>query len=73
MFKFFDMISSFLETIVNAVVSAVQIIVYLFAQIGQGIAYTVTCAAYLPSFISGFCIVVFSLALVLTIIQLIRG
>ena len=73
MFKFFDMISGFIETIVNSVVSAVRIVVYLFDMITSGLAYTVSCVAYMPAFISGFCIVVFSLALIWTVIQLIRG
>lgn len=73
MFKFFDMISGFIETIVNSVVSAIRIVVYLFDMITSGLAYTVSSVAYMPAFISGFCIVVFSLALIWTVIQLIRG
>lgn len=73
MFKFFDMISRFIETIVNAVVGAIKIVIYLFDLLGSGIAYSIACAAYMPPFLSGFCVVVFTLALVWTLYVLIRG
>lgn len=69
MFKFFDVIVSFLEHIVNMVLSFFKIIVYVFGFIAQGLTYMFTCIAFLPTFIQAFLIVIIAYSVLITILN----
>lgn len=69
MFKFFDIIVSFLEHIVNMVLSLFKIIVYVFGFIAQGFTYMFTCVAFLPEFLQAFLIVIVAYSVLITVLN----
>lgn len=73
MFKFFDMLTGFIEVIVNQVINLVKQIVYFFAFITQGSLYLGSVIAVLPAFITVFCSAVIAFAVFRAVIDLVRG
>lgn len=69
MFKFFDVIISLIEHVVNMVLSSFKIIIYVFGFIGQGLAYMFSCVALLPAFIQAFLIVIIAYSVLITVLN----
>lgn len=73
MFKFFDMLTGFIEIIVQQVIDLLKQIVYFFTFITQGSLYLGSVIAVLPAFIAVFCSAVLGFALFRAVIDLLRG
>lgn len=69
MFKFFDMITGFITTIVDMVLNTFKMLVYIFGFILQGFTYLFTCIAMLPSFIQAFIFVIVAYSVIITILN----
>ena len=73
MFKFFDMITDFIDIIVNLVINSIKQIVYLFTFITQGSLYLGTVVALLPTFISVSVSAIVGFAVIRDVLDYIRG
>lgn len=73
MFKFFDMITDFIDIIVNLVITSIKQIVYLFTFITQGSLYLGTVVALLPTFISVSVSAIVGFAVIRAVLDYIRG
>lgn len=69
MFKFFDIIVSFIGTIVDMVISMFEMIIYVFTFIAQGVVYIFACFGYLPSWVQPFVFAVVGYVLIVTILN----
>lgn len=69
MFKFFDFITGLVETLVNLFVSAVEMVLYIFGFIAQGIVYIGTCIYYLPSWVAPFVLAVTAYITIITVMN----
>ena len=73
MFKFFDMITDFIDIIVNLVITSIKQIVYLFTFITQGSLDLGTVVALLPTFISVSVSAIVGFAVIRAVLDYIRG
>lgn len=73
MFKFFDMITDFIEIIVNLVITSIKQIVYIFTFITQGSLYLGTVVSLLPTFISVSVSAIVGFAVIRAVLDYIRG
>lgn len=69
MFNFFDSFIQFLQTIVDLIVSGLEIIAYLITYIVQGFGYLFVCFSYLPTFCRPFVMAVTSFVIILTVVN----
>jgi len=69
MFKFFDVIVSVLETVVNMVLSLFEIIIYVFTFIAQGFFYIGACIELLPAWVAPFVLTIVSYSIIITILN----
>ena len=69
MFKFFDIIISFLETVVSFIGNMFLTILYVIDFIFEGIFYVFTIVAYLPPWVMAFVIAVISFSVILFLIN----
>ena len=73
MFKFFDMITDFIEIIVNLVITSIKQIFYIFTFITQGSLYLGSVVALLPTFISVSVSAIVGFAVIRAVLDYIRG
>lgn len=69
MFKFFDTIIAFLQTIVNFIGNFILTIIYVIDFIFEGVIYTFTIIAYLPPWVMAFVVAVISFSVIMFIIN----
>lgn len=69
MFKFFDTLISFLQTIVTFVASFMLTIIYVISFVLKGVVYVFTIIAYLPPWVMAFVVAVIGFSVVLFIIN----
>lgn len=69
MFKFFDVIINLISTLVDLVLKAFQIIIYVFQFIGQGWVYMQTISVVIPAWVTVFVVVAFAYIVIITIIN----
>ena len=69
MFKFFDTIISFLQTIVNFIGNSILTIIYVIDFIFEGVIYVFTIIAYLPPWILAFVVAVISFSVIMFLIN----
>ena len=69
MFKFFDAILSFVETIVSFIWDMVQLLITVVVNITRAVAWLFLCIGYLPPWLTAFIIVPVSLAVIFQIIN----
>ena len=69
MFKFFDTIISFLQTIVNFIGNTILTIIYVIDFIFEGVIYVFTIIAYLPPWVMAFVIAVISFSVIMFLIN----
>ena len=69
MFDFFDLIISFLETIVSFIGNMVLTIIYVIDFILEGVFYVFTIIAYLPPWLMAFVVAVISFSVIMFLIN----
>lgn len=69
MFKFFDFLIGFFETIVNFIGHLVGGLIYIITFIAQGFTYVLTITAYLPPWILPFVLAVIGFSVVMFILN----
>lgn len=69
MFNFFSAIADLLQIVVDFVVSAFEMIVFLFTNIPQAVGYVVAVTAYLPPFLATFVMLFVALIVILNILN----
>lgn len=69
MFDFFDLIISFLETIVSFIGNMFLTIIYVIDFIIEGIFYVFTIIAYLPPWLMAFVVAVISFSVIMFLIN----
>lgn len=69
MFQFFDVITGFLDIIVNFVVGLLKMIGYFILFVVQGFAYVLTITAYLPPWVLPFVVAVIGFSVIMLIIN----
>lgn len=69
MFKFFDTLISFLQTIVTFVANFILTIIYVISFVLKGVVYVFTIIAYLPPWVMAFVVAVIGFSVVLFIIN----
>lgn len=69
MFKFFDIIITFLTTIVNFVVNMILTIFYVIQFILKGVTYAFSCISYMPPFLMAFVMAVIGFSVVMVLIN----
>lgn len=70
MFKFFDMVVSFIETVVDFVVSLVNSLLTLIIQIGYGSSLMLNVVTYyLPNIVAGLAAVIISYAIIVNLLN----
>ena len=69
MFKFFDVIITFLTTIVNFILNLFEMIGYVIAFIAQGLVYATAVILYLPSWVLPFVLAVIGFSVIMFIIN----
>lgn len=69
MFNFFNAIADIIQIIVDFVVSAFEMVVFLFTNIPNAIGYVVSVVAYLPPFLSTFVMIFVALIVILNILN----
>lgn len=69
MFKFFDTIIAFLQTIIYFVGNFILTIIYVIDFIFEDVIYTFTIIAYLPPWVTAFVVAVISFSVIMFIIN----
>lgn len=69
MFKFFDFLTGMIETVVDFVLTAFEIIIYVFTFIAQGFSYIGVCIGYLPTWVAPFVITIVSYSVIITVLN----
>lgn len=69
MFKFFDTLISFLQTIVTFVANFILTIIYVISFVLKGVVYVFTIVAYLPPWVMAFVVAVIGFSVVLFILN----
>ena len=69
MFKFFDFIINFLESIVGYILNLFEMLLYVISFIGQGVLYAVTCIQYLPPWVLPFVLASIGFSVVMFILN----
>lgn len=69
MFKFFDTLISFLQTVVTFVANFILTIIYVISFVLKGVVYVFTIIAYLPPWVMAFVVAVIGFSVVLFIIN----
>lgn len=69
MFDFFDLIISFLETVVSFVGNIFLTIIYVIDFIFEGVFYVFTIIAYLPPWVMAFVVAVISFSVIMFLIN----
>lgn len=69
MFKFFDFIINFIETIVEFIGHMFGMLIYFITFVLQGFTYISTCLVYLPAWVLPFITAVIALSVIYLIIN----
>lgn len=69
MFKFFEIIVTFLSTIVNFVVRFILTLFYVLQFIVRGVTYAFSCISYMPPFLLAFVTAVIGFSVVMILIN----
>lgn len=69
MFDFFDIIISFLQTVVNFIANTILTIIYVIDFIFEGVFYVFTIIAYLPPWVMAFVVAVISFSVIMFLIN----
>lgn len=69
MFQFFNSFAQIVNIVIDFVVSAVEMVVFLFTNIPKAIGYVVSVVAYLPPFLSTFVMLFVAIIVVLNLLN----
>lgn len=69
MFKFFESIANLVGIIVNFVVSAFEMVIFIVTQIPRCLTYLVGIIAYLPPFLGTFVMLFISVIVIINLIN----
>lgn len=69
MFTFFDMVATFVQSIVTFFIRSLQIIYFIIESAFRSVTWLIACIGHLPFFISAFVVVPICLAVVFQVLN----